>query len=122
MPRCSSSVTCPGCKEAQMERIERKPWMRRFAASKLYRCRNCGSRVLRFNNWFRLRLGSVPVTHHGGNGSKGPRTGAYDQVLRAITQLSPEELQILKNVIETLLREPEGREIRPERNDPRPGT
>jgi DNA-directed RNA polymerase subunit RPC12/RpoP len=109
MPRFSVQIVCPNCKQSRMQRIERKSWMRNFTSSKLYHCKDCGSRVLQINRWLRLRLGSEPV----GKRSEGARSaldrGSYEQVLKALTQMNREELTAVREAISVMLAEPADR-------------
>jgi predicted RNA-binding Zn-ribbon protein involved in translation (DUF1610 family) len=37
---------CPKCSSLDIVRVAREPWMRKYPASKLYRCEKCGYHYL----------------------------------------------------------------------------
>ena len=62
------SLDCPKCKET-LDRVRRKPWMRRIPGSKHYLCRKCdGAYLLIFNHWLLKRKPS-PQKAAGSRGS-----------------------------------------------------
>lgn len=103
MGRSHSHISCPACKKVQMQRIERKSWMRYLAASKLYQCKNCGRRVLAVNRWVKLSLSAVPVSKSIASADSQPMRGRYLSIVRELMYLSADELVELKEAIEIMI-------------------